>query len=142
MCWDWLEGNILFLLWEILINIDIENEAVINDPKNRIIIVFIFHEIILDNRKISLNVLIVGGAEILIAIKINHQNVILGDIIINPLNNIIFRDLYFIYKSFTRKKRADDDIPWAIIIIIAPINPILFIEKIPIKTNAMCATDE
>lgn len=92
--------------------------------------------------KISLIVLIDGGAEILRAININHQKVILGINIKIPLNKIIFRVWYFEYKSFTRKNRADDDSPWAIIIIIAPVNPIVFIENNPVNTNPIWATDE
>jgi len=108
---------------EILINIDIENVAIINDIKNNINMDFIFQLIILDNKKISLIVLIVGGADILIDIKINHQKFIFGIIVIIPLNSKIFRDEYLIYRSFTKRNRADEDSPWAIIIIIAPIIP-------------------
>lgn len=32
--------------------------------------------------------------------------------------------------------------PWAIIIVIAPSHPHLFIDAIPAITNAMCLTDE
>lgn len=53
-----------------------------------------FHKIILDIIIISLIVLIDGGAEILIAININHQKVILGDKLISPLNDEIFRVWY------------------------------------------------
>lgn len=96
----------------------------------------------LDIIKISLIVLIVGGADILIAMKINHQNVMLGDIVISPLKERIFRVWYFIYMSLVRRKRAEDDKPCAIIIRILPIIPILFREKIPIRTNPIWATDE
>jgi len=84
---------------------------------------FIFHKIILDIIIISLIVLIDGGAEILIAININHQNVMLGDIIINPLKHEILRVWYLWYRSLVNRNNAEDDKPWAIIIIIAPIKP-------------------
>lgn len=73
---------------------------------------------------ISLNVLIVGGAEMLIAININHHRLILGIIIIMFLKSIILREWNFRYKSLVRKNNAEDAIPCAIIIIKAPINPI------------------
>lgn len=88
------EGSISFLLWEILIYIDIENIAVNSDAINKNIINLVFQLIILDSNIISLIVLIVGGAEILIAIKMNHQKFILGIILINPLNDKIFREEY------------------------------------------------
>lgn len=44
--------------------------------------------------------------------------------------------------SLDKKKSADEDNPCAIIMIIAPYNPILFSVKIPVSTNPMCATDE
>lgn len=141
-CWVWMDGIISFLLWIILINIDIENVAVISDIINSIIIVFVLQLIILDINIISLIVLIDGGAEMLVAININHQNVMFGAIIIIPLNIIIFREWYLLYISFTSRKRADEDNPWAIIIIIAPIIPIVFIVKIPVRTNPIWATEE
>jgi len=49
------------------------------------------HWIILFIIKISPIRFIEGGAEILIAINKNHQNIILGKILINPLKEIIFR---------------------------------------------------
>lgn len=72
-------------------NIIIEKEVTLNEIKKINIILFLFHKIILDMIEISLKVLIVGGAEILIAIKMNHQNVMLGDIEINPLKDKMFR---------------------------------------------------
>lgn len=140
--WVWVDGIILILLWEILIYIIIENDVVMMDIIKIIIIVDIFQLIILDIIKISLRVLIVGGAEILTAININHQNMMLGIINKVPLNIRIFREWYFVYISFTKKNRADDDNPWAIIIMIAPIKPIDFMEKIPANTNPICATEE
>lgn len=102
----------------------------------------LFHESSLDIIMISLNVLIVGGAEMFKAININHQNVILGISVIIPLNIKMFRVWYLKYKSFTNKNRADEDNPWAIIIIIAPVNPIKLNENKPVNTNPICATDE
>lgn len=115
---------------------------VVIDIMKIIIIVDIFQLINLDIIKISLRVLIVGGAEMLTAININHQNMILGIISKAPLNNRIFREWYFVYMSLTRKKRADEESPWAIIIIIAPVRPIDLMEKIPVSTNPMWATEE
>lgn len=91
---------------------------------------------------ISLNVLIVGGAEMLIAININHHSLTLGIIIIIFLKSIILREWNFRYKSLVRKNNAEDAIPCAIIIIKAPINPIYDIEKIPHRTSPIWATDE
>lgn len=132
----------MFLLWEILTYIDIENDATNIEAIIKGNNIFVFHLIILVNKKISLIVLIVGGAEMLIAININHQKLIFGDILINPLNKIMFRDEYFLYKSFTRRNNADDDSPWANIIIMAPVSPIWFMEKIPINTNLIWDTEE
>lgn len=50
-----------------------------------------FHDNIDIIIKISLNRLIDGGAEILIIVNINHQNMILGNNINNPLKEIILR---------------------------------------------------
>lgn len=69
-----------------------ENEAVIIDAIIIGIIVDFVHIISLDIIKISLIVLIDGGAEIFIAIKRNHHMVMLGVTINNPLNNIMFRE--------------------------------------------------
>lgn len=141
-CGVWIEYNISGLLWIIEINIIRENEVAINDIIKIIIIELLFHNNILDIIIISLKVLIVGGAEMFIAININHQKVILGISKYKPLNNIIFRVWYLKYKSFTRRNNADEDIPWAIIIIKAPIKPILFIENNPIKMKPIWATEE
>lgn len=73
-------------------NIISENEAVIRDIIKIIRIELFLHEIILDIIMISLIVLIVGGAEIFRAININHQNVMFGIIMINPLNIRVFRE--------------------------------------------------
>lgn len=137
-----IEGNISFLLWMILINIIKENEAVINDIIKINGIDLLFHEIILVIIIISLIVLIVGGAEILRAMNINHQKVILGIRIIKPLNNKVFREWYLIYKSFTKRNRAEEDNPWAIIIIIAPVNPNKLEVNRAHSTNPIWATDE
>lgn len=123
-------------------NIIIENEVTLKEIKKIIIIVVLLNIIILEMIIISLIVLIVGGAEILIAININHQNTILGDIEINPLKDKIFREWYLIYMSFTSKNNADEDKPWAIIIRILPNIPVFLIEKIPIKTSPIWATEE
>lgn len=137
-----VDGCIIFLLWDKLINIIIEKDAVINDMINIIKIEWLFHVSKFLISKISLKVFIEGGAEILAAININHQNVILGNIINIPLNEKIFREWYFIYKSLVNMKRADEVNPWAIIIIIAPSNPILFKVISPVNTNPIWATEE
>jgi len=100
-----------------------ENEA-INREEIIIGIINVFlHVIMLVIIKISLIVLIVGGADMLIITNINHQNVILGEMDIKPLNIIIFRVWVLLYKSLARRNRAEEVNPWAIIIIIAPIKP-------------------
>lgn len=91
---DSFDGNISFLLWDRFRNIIIEKEVVIIEIMKIGIIDLKFHKIILDIIIISLIVLIDGGAEILIAININHQKVILGDKLISPLNDEIFRVWY------------------------------------------------
>lgn len=77
-----------------------------------------------------------------IAININHQNVILGMIMKIPFNRVIFRVWNLKYKSLTSRNKADEDSPWAIIIIIAPINLIVFNVNSLVRTNPICATDE
>lgn len=141
-CGVLIEGSISFLLWIILINIIKENEAVIKDIKKIKGMELLFHKINLDIIIISLIVLMVGGAEIFRDININHQNVILGIMIMRPLNISVFREWYLIYKSLTKRKRAEEDNPWAIIIIIAPDNPILFMVSRADNTKPMWATDE
>lgn len=121
---------------------DIENETVASDIVKSIIKDTLFQ----NNRfliiKISLIVLIVGGAEIFRAININHQKVMLGIIVIKLLNISMLRVWNFIYKSLVKKKSADEVKPWATIIIMAPILPRRFIEKIPHKVNPIWATEE
>lgn len=136
------EFNVSFLLWIIEINIINENEVVIKDIKKMNVIELLFQNSNLVIIIISLRVLIDGGAEIFNAMNINHQNVMLGVSINIPLNKKIFRVWSFIYKSLTRRNKADDDNPWAIIIIIAPDNPIVLIVNNPVNTNPMWATDE
>lgn len=136
------EFNVSFLLWIIEINIINENEVVIRDIKKINIIELLFQNSSLVIIIISLRVLIDGGAEMFKAININHQNVILGVSINIPLNKIMFRVWSFVYKSLTRRNRADDDNPWAIIIMIAPDNPIVLIVNSLVNTNPIWATDE
>lgn len=133
---------ILFLLWIIVMNIIKEKEAVINDIIKIIKIELLFHDKSLVIIIISLRVLIVGGAEIFKAENINHQNVMLGIRINNPLKSKMLRVWYLKYKSFTRRNKAEDDKPCPIIMIIAPVNPIVFNVNSPVNTKAMCATDE
>lgn len=84
------------LLWIMLINKSIENEVVISAIIIIIIIDSTFHVIKFDIRRISLIVLIDGGAEMFVAIKINHQKVMFGIIVIKPLMFIIFRVWYLL----------------------------------------------
>lgn len=72
-------------------NIIIEKDAVISDILNIIIINNIFQLINLDISKISLIVLIVGGADMLTAINKNHHIMMLGLIKISPLKCMILR---------------------------------------------------
>lgn len=109
---------------------------------NNSIIIVGCQKIIPLNIKISLARLIEGGAEILIARKINHQNVRFGKILISPLIIIMFRVWNFVYTKFTNRNNADEDNPWATIIIIAPFNPIKDIVKSEEITIAIWATEE
>lgn len=95
-CSELLEGKEKFLLCVILMNILKENDAIISDINIKGIMVVFVHEIILDIIKISLRVLMEGGAEMLIAININHQNTMLGVIVNNPLNRIMLRECIFV----------------------------------------------
>lgn len=129
-------------MWEILIYIDIEKDVVIRDIIEIIKIDELFQDSMADINIISLIVLIEGGAEMLIAMKINHQNEMFGKRFIIPLNIMIFREWYFKYKSFDNINRALALKPWAIIIIIAPYILIVFMEKILAKINLIWAIDE
>lgn len=66
-------------------------EEVIEIIKIKVIIIIGCHGIRLINIRTSLNKLMEGGAEILIAKKINHQNVRFGIIFIIPLKDKILR---------------------------------------------------
>lgn len=72
-----------------------ENDVTEIEIRKIINIVILFQKIILDIIIISLIVLIVGGADTFTAININHQNVMFGDIEINPLKHEMFRVWYF-----------------------------------------------
>lgn len=82
----------LFLLWEMLTNNDREKDATAKDIIMIGMMVDFLQRSSLDIMKISLAVLIVGGAEMLTDMKINHQNVMLGIMVSNPLNNKMFRE--------------------------------------------------
>jgi len=117
-------------------------EAINEDIINIIIIIIGCQNIILVNINSSLAKLIEGGAEILTAKKINHQNVIFGKIFVNPLMDMILRVWYLEYNMFTNKKRAEEDIPWASIMIIAPFNPSWESVNREARTIPIWATDE
>lgn len=75
-----------------LLNKLIEKIEAINEVITNIIIIIVgCQNIILVNINNSLIRLMDGGAEMLIAKNINHQNVRLGKIFVNPLIDIIFR---------------------------------------------------
>lgn len=91
---DWVISIICLsgLLWIILVNNVIEKIDVINEEIiNKIIIVVGCQNIILVSISNSLKILMDGGAEMLIATKINHQKDKLGKIFIIPLIDKIFR---------------------------------------------------
>lgn len=113
---------------KIEINIEIKKKRIIDEG---------FHIMILDIIKISLKVLMEGGADILIIKKRNHHMVMLGKIWINPLNREIFREWYFVYIESTNKNKPEDDKPCAIIIIIAPYRPCLLNDKRLANTKAI-----
>jgi len=69
-------------------------DAMNEDMANTIIIIVGCQNIILVNINSSLARLIDGGAEMLIARKINHQNVKFGKIFVSPLIDIMFRVWY------------------------------------------------
>ena len=74
----------------------IENDTVMKDANIIGIMVLALHKINLDMIKISLIVLIEGGAEILIAINMNHHQTMFGVMISNPFINKIFREWVFV----------------------------------------------
>ena len=88
----------LELVWlcEVFKNNEIEKIEVISEIKMNGIKIKILKLIRLVRIKISPARLIDGGAEILAAMKINHQNVILGNEFHNPLKEIIFRVWCFV----------------------------------------------
>lgn len=78
----------------------------------------------------------------LIAKKINHQNVIFGKIFVSPLIDKIFRVWNFEYVIFTSKNNAEEDSPCATIIIILPLNPRRVIVNNEVSTMPIWAIDE
>lgn len=80
------------LLWIMFIKRLIEKIDAIKDARIKsLIIINGSQKIILVSMNNSLIKLMEGGAEILIATKINHQNEILGNVFINPFNDIMLR---------------------------------------------------
>lgn len=85
------------LLWVILVNRLIEKmDAIKEDIIKRIIIIVGCQTIILVNIKSSLSKLIEGGAEMLMATKMNHQKDKLGKVFISPFIERMFRVWNFI----------------------------------------------
>lgn len=131
------------LLWIIFTNKLIEKIVVVKE-ENKInnIIIIGCHVIILMYSIISLNKLIVGGAEIFTDVNINHQNVMLGNDVIIPLKDRMFRVWNFVYIILTNKNKAEEDSPWATIIIIAPFLPIIDRVNNLARISPIWATDE
>ena len=126
-----------------LLNKLIEKIEAINEVITNIIIIIVgCQNIILVNINNSLIRLMDGGAEMLIAKNINHQNVRLGKIFVNPLIDIIFRVWNLEYVILTNKNRAAEDNPWANIMIIAPFSPRGEKVNNAAKTIPMWATEE
>lgn len=92
--------------------------------------------------KVSLKVLIDGGADKFNIEKMNHQKEIFGEIKRRPFNERIFREWEFIYKIVIRKNKLDEVKPWAIIIRIAAVVPISLNVKEAEITKPIWATEE
>lgn len=64
-----------------------------------------------------------GGRARLARLAMNHHVAVKGKIICRPRARIIVRLWVRSYVVLARQKRADDTRPWAIIRMIAPVNP-------------------
>lgn len=83
-----------------------------------------------------------GGAPIFVAIIRNHIVDIAGANIRIPLLIISARELDISYAVLVIKNRADDESPWAIIMITEAFQPQAELERIPAIPRPMWATDE
>lgn len=83
-----------------------------------------------------------GGAPMLVAIIRNHIVDIAGANIKIPLLIINARELDISQAVLVIKNRAEDDRPWAIIIITEAFHPQAELERIPAIPRPMWATDE
>lgn len=94
------------------------------------------------NKMISLSKLIDGGAAIFHAEKINHHIVIIGRAVIIPLVKNILRVWVTSYVRLAKIKSADEQSPWAIMIINPPHIAQFEFVKILANISPMCPTDE
>lgn len=83
-----------------------------------------------------------GGDAILAAQLINHIKVKCGNRVESPLVKNILRVEVVWYVKKLMAKRAEDDKPWAIIIIAAPLHPAYEQVKIPAVRRPICPTEE
>lgn len=104
-----------------------------------IIVCHLIKDIVINNSPIKFRV---GGALILAIVNINHQKVKLGLVKKFLFKEIMFRVWNLVYERLTRKNNAEEEIPWAIIIIIAPLIDEFIIIMILANVTAIWATDE
>ena len=83
-----------------------------------------------------------GGAAILAASNINHHIDRLGVKFSMPFVMNDLRVWVIEYEIFAKINRAEDDSPWAIIIIIAPLIPHFLMERTPAISNPIWPTEE
>lgn len=74
--------------------------------------------------------------------KQNHQNVIEGKKVNNPLARYILRDLTVSYVILARENIHDEQSPWAISIAKAPCHPHCVLDIIPAVARPICLTEE
>lgn len=93
-------------------------------------------------KKISLIKFDEGGAAILQMMNINHQPVRIGAKYKIPLVKNSLRVLNFSYVILAKMNKAEDENPWAIIIVTAPYIPNLVEEVTPAINSPIWPTDE
>lgn len=86
--------------------------------------------------------LIDGGAAILAAENINHQNVIAGNNIIIPLVINMLRVFVVSYVMLARANIHEEHRPWASIIVRAPCHPQVVFDIMPPVARPMWLTEE
>lgn len=94
------------------------------------------------NNIISDRRLMVGGAAMFAADTRNHIKVIMGKVLIIPLFRAILRVEDVSYVMFARQNIAEEDSPWAIIIVRAALHPQEVFLIIPRISNPIWPTDE